>query len=521
MLFNSYIFILAFLPAVLLIYYAIQYYRGRDDGMLFLIAASLVFYGWWNPKYLWLLLFTIIVNFYLGRLLRYRKIKSLLIFSVAVNLLLLGYFKYSYFILDGVNGVLGSNIDAGDILLPLAISFFTFQQITFLVDSYKNDVGDYSFSHYCLFVTFFPQLIAGPIVHHKQMLPQFMSGNPFAKINRNIAIGLSIFILGLFKKVILADNIALHASPVFGAAEQGVELTIFEAWGGAIAYSLQLYFDFSGYSDMAIGIARMFGIVLPINFYSPYKATSIIDFWQRWHISLSNFLKDYLYIPLGGNRHGMISRYKNLMLTMLLGGLWHGAGLNFVLWGGVHGLLLVLNHGWNRYFGSTIRRIRYETFMGGMIKGISILITFLLVTVAWVLFRSESMDGAEMMLQSMIGANGVSLPPSFKPILNSVIYHISFVDFSYEGMFHNGVFGEAKTGIVMVVLGLAIVWLMPNTVDLFNHERVVIESEKYRQTGGLTMKWHATIVNAILLSMVAAVCLVMLGKPSEFLYFQF
>ena len=303
MLFNSIEFILFFLPITLIIFFTIGILEYQRLAVLWLVSASLFFYGWWNPSYLWLLIFSMVFNYRMGVFLSAgKKSKALLAAGIAVNLGFMAYFKYTNFIVDNINLLVGGSYNVSYIILPLAISFFTFQQIAYLVDAYRNETREYSFLHYSLFVTFFPQLIAGPIVHHKEMLPQFEKRATYSLNLLNINKGLTIFIIGLFKKVVLADSIADYATPVFDAADAGLTISFFEAWGGAFAYSLQLYFDFSGYADMAIGIAFLFGISLPLNFSSPYKSKSIIDFWRRWHMTLSRFLKDYLYIPLGGSR---------------------------------------------------------------------------------------------------------------------------------------------------------------------------------------------------------------------------
>ena len=303
MLFNSYEFIFLFLPTVLLCFHLIGKQGYHRVAIAWLICVSLFFYGWWNPAYLLLILSSVLLNYSVGVLLIHNSgrnllSKNILGIGVSVNLAILGYFKYANFFVDNLNALSDTNLILNEVILPLAISFFTFQQIAYLVDAYRGKIIEYNFLHYCLFVTFFPQLIAGPIVHHKEMLPQFANDAIYKLRSKSLAIGMTIFALGLFKKVVIADGISIYATPVFDAAEAGIILTFFEAWSGALAYTFQLYFDFSGYSDMAIGIARMFGIRLPLNFNSPYKATSIIDFWRRWHITLSRFLRDYLYISL-------------------------------------------------------------------------------------------------------------------------------------------------------------------------------------------------------------------------------
>ena len=330
MLFNSYIFIFAFLPITFSIYFILAKYKSGEMAISFLVIASLFFYGWWNPIYLALIILSISVNYFVGEAIvrsrtisKNRHTKALFISGLLFNLGLLAYFKYANFIIENTNTFLGLDTQISQIVLPLAISFFTFQQLAYLIDAYKGITKEFKFSHYVLFVTFFPQLIAGPIVHHKEMLPQFMQADSMKPRFENVIIGLSIFILGLFKKVVLADGIAQYSTPVFDSALTGNTISFFVAWGGSLAYSFQLYFDFSGYSDMAIGIARIFGILLPLNFSSPYKSLNIIEFWHRWHMTLSRFLRDYVYFTLGGNRKGSFRRYINLLTTMLLGGLWH------------------------------------------------------------------------------------------------------------------------------------------------------------------------------------------------------
>src|SRR5579863_7957836 len=345
MLFSSYTFLFQFLPAVALAFAAARLHSPRA-GILVLVGASLFFYGAWRPVYLLLLIASIGANFSLGLLMedgsRRRAVGML---GVSLNLALLCYFKYANFILDSVTALTGAPLPFVNIVLPLGISFFTFQQIAYLVDVMRGAKVERDVVSYTLFVSFFPHLIAGPLVHHAEMIPQFKR----ARTSRSAVLaarGLAIFVSGLFKKVVIADNLAQFVSPVFLQADTGGGVTTPWAWLATSAYTFQIYFDFSGYSDMAIGLALLFGIRLPVNFRSPYKATSIVEFWRRWHITLSRFLRDYLYIPLGGNRLGEQRRYLNLMVTMLLGGLWHGAGWNFLIWGGLHGLYLCVNHLW-------------------------------------------------------------------------------------------------------------------------------------------------------------------------------
>jgi alginate O-acetyltransferase complex protein AlgI len=399
--------------------------------------------------------------------------------------------------------------------LPLAISFFTFQQITYLVDAYRGETREYHFLHYALFVTFFPQLIAGPIVHHREMLPQFARNTLYRLNAEHLAVGITIFALGLFKKVILADGIAVHATPVFDAAEAGfVTLTFFEAWSGALAYSLQLYFDFSGYSDMGIGLARMFGVRLPLNFNSPYKATSIIDFWRRWHITLSRFLRDYLYIPLGGSRKGEARRMTNLMITMLLGGLWHGAGWTFVLWGGLHGIYLVINHGW--------RKLIPAGNAGRLRKGAGWTITMLAVVVAWVPFRAESLDGATAVLGAMMGNNGFFLPGSYLGHLNRIAGLGDLLQ-AQGWMFGDVTLFKGVTEVSALLVLILIAALLPNTQQFMRRYRPAFETYKgeiprvrYRW-----LEWRPSWGWAIFTAWVGVLAVLGLTRISEFLYFQF
>jgi alginate O-acetyltransferase complex protein AlgI len=501
-LFNSYAFIFLFLPITLLGFHLIGGRGHHRIAIAWLVAASLFFYGWWNPAYLGLILGSMLFNYAVGVSLSGNPNRGVLALGIAANLGLLGYYKYANFFIDNLNAFVGSGFHLETIILPLAISFFTFQQIAYLVDAYRGETHEYRFLHYALFVTFFPQLIAGPIVHHKEMLPQFAKDVLYRLKAEHLAVGITIFAIGLFKKVVLADGIAVYATPVFDAAEAGVTLTFFEAWGGALAYTLQLYFDFSGYSDMAIGLARMFGVRLPLNFNSPYKATNIIDFWRRWHITLSRFLRDYLYIPLGGNRKGEVRRNINILITMLLGGLWHGAGWTFVLWGGLHGAYLVINHAWRRLLQNT-QPTHIGSFFGWTI-------TMLAVVAAWVPFRAESMEGAIRILEAMAGTNGFVVPMKYFSRLNE------FYQFGEILLAHGISFGHSTlfTGTKQIGIGitmLLLVALAPNS-----HEIVGISTKK--QT---LIEWKPTKTMAFLVAAILFYAISKLNEVSEFLYFQF
>jgi D-alanyl-lipoteichoic acid acyltransferase DltB (MBOAT superfamily) len=392
MLFHSPAFLFVFLPVVLAGFFALGKLRRSGIAALWLSVSSLVFYAWEDFRHLLpLILGSIIFNYAAGLTLITKPRKSVLVLAVVCNLALLGVFKYLGLATETLSE-LGVPIAITKLALPIGISFYTFTQIAFLVDAYRSEANEYNPIHYLLFVTFFPHLIAGPILHHKEMMPQFARRQTYRLDVSSIALGLSWFAAGLFKKVVLADGVASFSDPAFAAADAGKLLSTGSAWAGAGAYTLQIYFDFSGYSDMAIGLALMFGIALPLNFFSPYKADSLIEFWRRWHITLSRFLRDYLYFSLGGNRRGPVRRSINLMITMLLGGLWHGASWNFVLWGGIHGAGLLINHAW-RSLGVKIPKL------------VAWSITLLLVVLAWVPFKAATFASAWSIWRSMFGVS--------------------------------------------------------------------------------------------------------------------
>jgi alginate O-acetyltransferase complex protein AlgI len=401
LLFTSPHYLFLFLPLTVLCYFVLNRLDDKRVGKAWLVLASLYFYGYWNPAYLLLIVSSMLGNFGLGYALHRVKQanggdannrKPVLIAGIVFNLGILGYYKYSDFLINNTNSLLGTNLPMLDLVLPLAISFFTFQQIAYLVDCYQEDTQEYDLLSYCLFVVFFPQLIAGPIVHHKEMMPQFLRRENTVPNYNHIAQGLLIFAIGLFKKVVIADSFAVWADAGF-ADTAGLDLM--SAWGTSLSYTLQLYYDFSGYSDMAIGAALLFNIRLPVNFNSPYKALNIQEFWRRWHMTLSRWLRDYLYIPLGGNRRGSIRIYVNLMATFVLGGLWHGAGWTFIFWGVLHGAALCTHRLWKTL----------DIRLPGLL---SLTMTFLFVNTAWVFFRAEDMTSAVDLLQGMAGLNPTS-----------------------------------------------------------------------------------------------------------------
>lgn len=510
MLFNSYSFIFVFLPLALLAFYGLALRAEFKTALSVLVIFSLAFYAYWNPAYLPLLLLSIGFNFALGNTLYKHRNKTLLGLGIAFNLALIAYYKYSGFFIASVNDLSGSDYAWQAIILPLGISFFTFQQITYLVDTYKGNAKNYSFLDYCQFVTFFPQLIAGPIVHHHEMMPQFNKQKILANIHENLSVGMTIFFIGLFKKVILADSIAVFASPVFDTASAGITLTLYEAWIGAFAYTLQLYFDFSGYSDMAIGLARMFGITLPVNFNSPYKANNIIDFWRRWHITLSRFLRDYLYIPLGGSRDGRIRRSINLLLTMLLGGLWHGAGWTFIVWGAMHGSYLMINHAWRGVF-----RKNASANPSWIYTGFSKVATLLAVVVAWVVFRADDWNTAQSVLMSMAGLNGIALPHQLEFLQTSAPALVNVMHIGFGHLFFNELFSPIEALSWIAFLGLSAL-VLPNTQEIMQRYNPVLGDVRASR-----LLWKPDRMWAMALSIVGTYTLLHLSSISEFLYFQF
>lgn len=422
MLFNSFEFIFLFLPITFLIYFFLISQNFVTVAKNFLVFSSLFFYSWWNILYLPLILGSILFNYSIGNSLngnKYIKIKKkkLLIIGIVTNLTLLGYFKYTDFFIKNINDIANSDIKLLSLTLPLAISFFTFQQIAYLVDSYRGETKEYDFLNYTLFVTFFPQLIAGPIVHHKEMMPQFASRWNLIRNNENIAKGIFIFSIGLFKKVIIADTFAIWVENGFNNAGT---LNMAEAWMTSLSYTFQLYFDFSGYTDMAIGAALLFNIKLPINFNSPYKAKDIQDFWRRWHITLSKFLRDYIYIPLGGNRTTSFKSYNNIIITFILGGMWHGAGWTFIFWGFLHGLALVTYKIWKQ-LGYTMNPI------------LAWFLTFNFINISWVFFRSKSWSDAISIIRSMFSVESLGSVDVSKSLLIILsLYLVLFFKSSME-----------------------------------------------------------------------------------------
>ncbi|BAL25886.1 MBOAT family protein [Azoarcus sp. KH32C] len=511
MLFNSYPFLLAFLPITLLGFFVLGR-LGKGVGAGWLAACSLFFYAWWDYRYLALLLGSIMGNYlaggYIARHAGALKGRRALTLAVAANLLLLAYYKYADFFVASLNAVTGGGIPLLGVILPIGISFFTFTQIAFLADAYAGKVTEYRFVYYLLFVTYFPHLIAGPVLHHKEMMPQFDEDRNYRPDASSIAIGVTIFTIGLAKKVLIADSLADYATPVFSAQAEAPSLFI--AWGGALAYTFQLYFDFSGYSDMAIGLSRLFGVRLPLNFNSPYKASNITEFWRRWHMTLSRFLKDYLYIPLGGNRHGPLRRKVNLMITMVLGGLWHGAGWNFVIWGALHGFFLAVNHAWQDASGRIPVRLPPR-----LARGLAVFLTFLCVVFAWVYFRAPDLGTANRFVVGMLGGWGAALP-------ESILSHLGPLRSVLEGLGVAGYLGGgaafAQTWL-WVAAGASIAFLAPNTQEIMGHFEPALSSGALRPAR--TFVWQARRRDAVAVGLLLALGVLALSRPTEFLYFQF
>jgi alginate O-acetyltransferase complex protein AlgI len=517
LLFNSFPFVFVFLPIVILGFFALARTSDRLAAG-WLTIASLVFYGWWDPDYVALLLASISINYYLGKYIALMREsgqrtpgRQLLLVAIAANLGVLGYYKYGIFLVSNVQKLIGHGGTLPEIALPLGISFFTFTQIAFLVDAHRGLAREYKFTHYTLFVTYFPHLIAGPILHHREMMPQFDRRATYVLSWDNIAVGLTMFIFGLFKKTVIADDMAGFVSPAFSAAAAGTQLTLLEAWGAALAYTFQIYFDFSGYTDMALGASRMFGIVLPLNFRSPYKSRSIIDFWRRWHITLSRFLRDYVYIPLGGNRKTVLRRYENLLLTMLVGGLWHGAGWTFVFWGALHGFYLVTNHGWR----SLRRRITIAAPPGA--RALATLTTFVAVVVAWVFFRATDFTAAVSIISGMVGQNGFVLPLEWKPAGGGPVWLVE-----HGVQFGNLLYFDRRAQLNWLCFLMVFCWVAPNTQQLLAAYHPALTTRGYGELGNAgRFAWRPNWLWLVVMASLGCYALLAIHRYSEFIYFRF
>lgn len=518
MRFNSYEFLFAFLPITFAGFFLFGKW-SRDAAAVWLSLSSLFFYAYGDRNALPLLSLSIVCNYWLSSKLnstsqRTENRRKLLIYiAVGSNLVVLAIFKYPNFIIRTANYFLSgfrfTNLPEVNINLPVGISFFTFTQIAFLVDSYQRKVRERKFVHYALFVTYFPHLVAGPILHHSQMMPQFAHASTYRINFKRIALALVAFTIGLAKKVILADWIGQYSDLLFRNLSHGITPTLLNSWTGSLAYTFQIYFDFSGYSDMAVGLSLLFGVVLPINFNSPYKATNIIDFWRRWHITLSAFLRDYLYIPLGGNRYGDVRRYINLVITMLLGGLWHGANWTFVLWGAFHGALLSIDHGWRKLLtNSRNKPSRMPALLAWPI-------TFFSVVFSWVLFRSGSLQQSGAIYRGMLGLNGIQLPVPMAGRF-PVLQRFQFV--AFKGIWNESipVGMSASEGFLLIFLCLAICLFLPNTADLIGTDIVLDHGDSARRT-----PIFRRCALAFGLGFLFVITLLSLHHATRFIYFQF
>jgi D-alanyl-lipoteichoic acid acyltransferase DltB (MBOAT superfamily) len=512
MLFSSWNFMVYFLPVTLAVFYLIPS-SWRTARKLWLIGASFFFYGYWKVEYVPLLMFSILANYAVAESI-IRSIKwgrTILTVGVSLNLLLLGYFKYTNFAVHFLGHLVQRDLGHFDIILPLAISFFTFTQISYLVDVYRDRSAHYRFLDYSLFVVLFPHLIAGPIVRHWEIIPQFL--NRELKANReNFGVGITLFLFGLFKKYI-ADSVALYADDVYDGALQHAALSTFDAWIGTVAFALQIYFDFSSYSDMAIGLARMFGVKFPCNFDSPYQATSVIVFWERWHRTLTRFLREYVYYSLGGNRRGHFRQILNIMATMFLSGLWHGAGWTYVIWGCLHGAFIVINHQWRLWVERMKWSLNHWTY-----RGASALLTFIVLSLAWTFFRASNLAVAGKVLANMLALNGLSLP-------DQLFKHGGFRDKFLTPLGLHFINTQAldikhyENAFGTIALLLAICWAMPNTQQLLSKYDPILEPITRQPWFHLKLNFWLGLVFGFLAYLILRNSYV--SEPSPFIYFNF
>jgi alginate O-acetyltransferase complex protein AlgI len=543
MLFNSVAFIFVFFPLALSGFYLLGRF-SRSAAIRWLIAVSLVFYTVWRPVNVLIIGPSIIINFAFARILQRQNERevspsacnAVLLLGISFNVAFLGFFKYTDFVFGTINDIFGANLVLMHIILPLGISFITFQKIAFLIDIQAGRVRSFTFQDYCAFVLFFPQLIAGPIVHYREMMPQFYAAS--CRFDKgNVAVGLTLLIFGLFKKVMFADKIALFVTPIYDHAAAGGSTSFLLAWTAAIGFTLQIYFDFSGYTDMALGLARFFGIRLPPNFDSPLRASNIIEFWLRWNMTLTRFLTAYIYNPLVlwltrrrlakgksgfSGRNATVGAFASLLmfptvLTMFVSGLWHGAGYGFVVWGLIHGFYLTINHGWRAVAARLWPdRQSYERVM----KPAGCLLTFVAVTVAMVFFRSPTITSAMDLMKGVIGLNGIALPQAFFEHMGPLAGTLHRI-----GVFADGSWsGQDFERTAMWIWGLLFVALAcPNTLQMLaRYEPALgVKSRPTKLVLGGILRWDPSLPWAIALSAIAMTAIVSLGGPSEFLYWQF
>lgn len=543
MLFNSYEFIYGFVPVTLVIFFSLGA-SSRTWALRWLILASLFFYAWWRPLNVLLIAPSILINFILARTLQRlganekqrHASTAILVLGILFNVAFLGYFKYIDFARTVINDAFGTSLVLTHVILPLGISFITFQKIAFLIDVHARRVTSFTLQDYCLFVLFFPQLIAGPIVHYREMMPQFQ-GAPCRFDKENAAVGITLFLFGLFKKAVLADGIAPHVSLIYEHAAAGETISFFLAWMAAIGFTLQVYFDFSGYSDMALGLARLFGIRLPANFDSPLRASSIIDFWLHWHMTLTRFLTAYVFNPLslaltrrrlamgkpvlkGRNTtlgaFGVLLMFP-MLLTMFIAGVWHGAGYLFLVFGLLHGCYLTINHAW-RLFGAKLWRNR-DAYLR-IARPAGFVLTFVSVAVAMVFFRSPTVSAAIDLVRGMAGLNGVSLPLAVYDRLGPLVGFLKGVGVAQQ-LWGGQDFVKLTIAIPILML---IVLTCPNTLQILARYEPAIgvkPREPDTVVGRRVVEWNPSLAWAVGISAIAAIGLLSLGGPSEFLYWQF
>lgn len=486
MLFSSFPFIFGFLPLALLLTFLVGRYT-RPGAKLVLTILSFGFYAWWKPIHLPLLLGSVLFNYLVGGIIqrayaegRSGAVKAWLIFGLVVDIGALGWFKYANFFADNINLAFGAGIQLEHVVLPLAISFFTFQKIAYLIDSAQGDARRMTLLDFALFASFFPQLISGPIVHYKELVPQIQAPLFGRWISRNFMIGLVIFAIGIFKKAVIADTFALYVNPLYSAADTGGSFGFVTGWAAALTYMLQLYFDFSGYSDMAIGLARMFGIKLPLNFHSPLRAVSIIDFWRRWHMTLQRFLTVYVFQPIAlplnryAAQHGLSNRGMYLLgiaaptfATFLISGFWHGAGWTFIIWGLMHACYVATNEAWRsrrnrrRKAFKKLKKVMPEPGRGEIV--FYQLLTVVAVIVSEVIFRAQTVQGAASIWVGMTGINGWTAVQD--------------------------VAGISLFAWVLVAIGFAIIYLMPNSQQIMGHFDPAYNWKDWKATARAPLHW--------------------------------
>ena len=549
MLFNSYPFLFVFLPLTFIGTFWIGAYSHKL-AILWLGAASLVFYGFWDPTFVLLLLGSIVSNYFFGRWIDHcRKaggagntneafVSRILFVAILINLLVLGYFKYSNFFIGAFVEAFGNSFVPFDIILPLGISFFTFTQIGFLVDVSRGLTAEASLGRYLLFVTYFPHLIAGPLLHHKQIMPQLLKPDVFRFNAQNVSVGLTIFVLALAKKIFLADSLSEIVEPIFNSANQGKAPMLIEAWVGSLAYALQLYFDFSAYSEMAIGLSLIFNVRLPLNFNSPFKAHNVIEFWQRWHMSLTKYIYEYLYTPIttrfmriGLGKAPLVENLYTVvlptMITFLIIGLWHGANYTYLAFGALHGLYMVINYRWQ-----ALKKKKRWKPQGAMYTLLCCLLTYTAVVIALVFFRAENVSTAVTMIKGMAGLNGLSLPLTAQPVFALFPFKWLADTIVFQGLIPNEAFTlNPLVAVLSILIGQAIVWGLPNMHQLMCRFDTVTEdlSKNPKQQLANSSKilarvsWHLNTSNAIVIGLLFVVLVVAMAtnKPSTFLYYQF